>query len=69
MIPVRGNKGAVEFLPATQESDRRPPDRLHGWSDRAKSSPRTLAPSRRFHQADIAVKPSALIMLSLRKED
>ncbi|MFW2448110.1 MAG: hypothetical protein ACN4E6_12375, partial [Qipengyuania pacifica] len=31
--------------------------------------PRKLAPRRRFHQADIAVKPSALIMLSLRKED
>lgn len=67
MIPVPGIKGAVEFLPGTQESDRKLPDRLHGWSDRAKSGPRTLAPSRQCHQAAIAAKPYALIRLSLRE--
>lgn len=69
MIPGPGIKGSVEFLPGTQESDRKPPDRLHGWSYRAKSGSRTLALSQQCHQADIAAKPNALIRHSLREED
>ena len=69
MIPVPGIKGAVQFLPGTQESDRKPPDRLHGWSDAAKSGPRTLSLSWKCHQAASAAKPNALIRLSLREED
>lgn len=69
MIPAPGIKGAVRFLQGTQESDRKPPDRLHGWSDAAKSGPRTLALRRRCHQAASAAKPNALIRLSLREED
>lgn len=68
MIPVPGIKGAVELMPGTQDNYRKPPDRPHGWSDRAKSGRRTLAPSRRCNQAAIAAKSNALIKLSLREE-